>query len=264
MYKWDFIWASCEKPSSSYCVMLYFLVRLQGEFEVDWHSVKAVLSDAGSNQLGLTWFLLQHCVCLGIIRWYRAPELLYGARKYDEGVDLWYVPSRCSFAAYNVIILHFHALLCACISICAEAICSHNHVYTLLSVPSWLFASVSFVTILSYFHVFYVRRAVGCIFGELLNNSPLFPVSGHLFVLHSKRMNKIMYIIRNSQLQIFCGKAAEPWTDLCMSGGEWHRAAVLCPACSRHTRWKELASKLSLIEDNFSGLFIRVGVVLTA
>ncbi|KAK2175954.1 hypothetical protein NP493_694g01004 [Ridgeia piscesae] len=22
-------------------------------------------------------------------RWYRAPELLYGARKYDEGVDLW-------------------------------------------------------------------------------------------------------------------------------------------------------------------------------
>ncbi|XP_035676729.1 cyclin-dependent kinase 20-like [Branchiostoma floridae] len=39
-------------------------------------------------------------------RWYRAPELLYGARKYEEGVDLW---------------------------------------------------------------------AVGCIFGELLNNSPLFP-----------------------------------------------------------------------------------------
>lgn len=39
-------------------------------------------------------------------RWYRAPELLYGARKYDEGVDLW---------------------------------------------------------------------AVGCIYGEMLNNSPLFP-----------------------------------------------------------------------------------------
>lgn len=39
-------------------------------------------------------------------RWYRAPELLYGARKYTEGVDLW---------------------------------------------------------------------AVGCIFGELLNCSPLFP-----------------------------------------------------------------------------------------
>lgn len=39
-------------------------------------------------------------------RWYRSPELLFGARKYDEGVDLW---------------------------------------------------------------------AVGCIFGELLNNSPLFP-----------------------------------------------------------------------------------------
>ncbi|XP_076029347.1 cyclin-dependent kinase 20-like [Oratosquilla oratoria] len=39
-------------------------------------------------------------------RWYRAPELLYGARRYDEGVDLW---------------------------------------------------------------------AVGCIFGDLLNNSPVFP-----------------------------------------------------------------------------------------
>ncbi|XP_078485552.1 cyclin-dependent kinase 20-like [Ciona intestinalis] len=39
-------------------------------------------------------------------RWYRSPELLYGARRYDEGVDLW---------------------------------------------------------------------AVGCIFGEMLNNSPLFP-----------------------------------------------------------------------------------------
>lgn len=28
-----------------------------------------------------------------LLRWYRAPELLYGARKYDEGVDLWYVPA---------------------------------------------------------------------------------------------------------------------------------------------------------------------------
>ena len=24
-----------------------------------------------------------------LCRWYRAPELLYGARLYDEGVDLW-------------------------------------------------------------------------------------------------------------------------------------------------------------------------------
>jgi len=23
-------------------------------------------------------------------RWYRAPELLYGSRSYDEGVDLWF------------------------------------------------------------------------------------------------------------------------------------------------------------------------------
>ncbi|PKK16853.1 cyclin-dependent kinase 20-like [Columba livia] len=28
-------------------------------------------------------------VTVGLTRWYRAPELLYGAREYDEGVDLW-------------------------------------------------------------------------------------------------------------------------------------------------------------------------------
>lgn len=27
--------------------------------------------------------------CLPPHRWYRAPELLYGARQYDQGVDLW-------------------------------------------------------------------------------------------------------------------------------------------------------------------------------
>jgi cell cycle related kinase len=27
-------------------------------------------------------------------RWYRAPELLYGSRSYDEGVDLWYEENR--------------------------------------------------------------------------------------------------------------------------------------------------------------------------
>ena len=26
---------------------------------------------------------------LSSYRWYRAPELLYGARQYDQGVDLW-------------------------------------------------------------------------------------------------------------------------------------------------------------------------------
>jgi cell cycle related kinase len=30
-----------------------------------------------------------------VFRWYRAPELLYGSRSYDEGVDLWY--EECSF-----------------------------------------------------------------------------------------------------------------------------------------------------------------------
>ncbi|KAK8739931.1 hypothetical protein OTU49_003270 [Cherax quadricarinatus] len=52
-------------------------------------------------------FLHQHNIMHRVAtRWYRAPELLYGARHYDEGVDLW---------------------------------------------------------------------AVGCIFGEMINNSPIFP-----------------------------------------------------------------------------------------
>ena len=49
-------------------------------------------------------------------RWYRAPELLYGARKYDQAVDLW---------------------------------------------------------------------AVGCIFGELINNSPLFAGENDIDQLYS-------------------------------------------------------------------------------
>ncbi|VDN13298.1 unnamed protein product [Dibothriocephalus latus] len=51
------------------------------------------------------------------LRWYRAPELLYGARNYSLSVDLWYF-------------------------------------------------LVNFITTV---------RSVGAIFGELLNNSPLFP-----------------------------------------------------------------------------------------
>ncbi|KAH9596098.1 Cyclin-dependent kinase 20, variant 2 [Schistosoma haematobium] len=54
-------------------------------------------------------------------RWYRAPELLYGAKKYTNSVDLWYVN-------YNL----------------------------------------------------FSFRAIGCIFGELLNSSPMFPVFNNL------------------------------------------------------------------------------------
>jgi len=55
------------------------------------------------------FYLIYYLILISTVmfRWYRSPELLYGARRYDEGVDLW---------------------------------------------------------------------AVGCIFGEMLNNSPLFPV----------------------------------------------------------------------------------------
>lgn len=34
------------------------------------------------------------------------------------------------------------------------------------------------------YRFFFFRRAVGCIFGELLNNSPLFPVSTPFLSVH--------------------------------------------------------------------------------
>ncbi|XP_044856329.1 cyclin-dependent kinase 20 isoform X3 [Mauremys mutica] len=72
------------------------LISSTGQLKIaDFGLARVFSSDAGR--------LYSHQVAT---RWYRAPELLYGARKYDEGVDLW---------------------------------------------------------------------AVGCIFAELLNNSPLFP-----------------------------------------------------------------------------------------
>ncbi|XP_074794009.1 cyclin-dependent kinase 20 isoform X2 [Natator depressus] len=72
------------------------LISSAGQLKIaDFGLARVFSSDAGR--------LYSHQVAT---RWYRAPELLYGARKYDEGVDLW---------------------------------------------------------------------AVGCIFAELLNNSPLFP-----------------------------------------------------------------------------------------
>ncbi|XP_050783305.1 cyclin-dependent kinase 20 isoform X3 [Gopherus flavomarginatus] len=72
------------------------LISCTGQLKIaDFGLARVFSSDAGR--------LYSHQVAT---RWYRAPELLYGARKYDEGVDLW---------------------------------------------------------------------AVGCIFAELLNNSPLFP-----------------------------------------------------------------------------------------
>ena len=35
---------------------------------------------------------VKHLSALGglLCRWYRAPELLYGAKEYDLGVDMWY------------------------------------------------------------------------------------------------------------------------------------------------------------------------------
>ena len=39
---------------------------------------------------GVGFFLQRASNARLISRWYRAPELLFGARKYDAGVDLWY------------------------------------------------------------------------------------------------------------------------------------------------------------------------------
>uniref|UniRef100_A0A8C8SW25 Cyclin-dependent kinase 20 n=1 Tax=Pelusios castaneus TaxID=367368 RepID=A0A8C8SW25_9SAUR len=72
------------------------LISSTGQLKIADFGLARVFSSEGGR-------LYSHQVAT---RWYRAPELLYGARKYDEGVDLW---------------------------------------------------------------------AVGCIFAELLNNSPLFP-----------------------------------------------------------------------------------------
>jgi len=72
------------------------LISSTGHLKIADFGLARVFSNEGNRQYS-------HQVAT---RWYRAPELLYGARQYDEGVDLW---------------------------------------------------------------------AVGCIFGELLNNSPLFP-----------------------------------------------------------------------------------------
>lgn len=112
---------NCDKPLTEAQVKSYMLMLLKGVafchenniMHRDLKPANLLISSTGHLKIadfGLARVfqnkanrLYSHQVAT---RWYRAPELLYGARKYDEGVDLW---------------------------------------------------------------------AVGCIFGELLNNSPLFP-----------------------------------------------------------------------------------------
>lgn len=85
------------------------------------------VSTAIKSPPGIKWKTCECQLKFTHFRWYRAPELLYGARNYDPGVDLWWEDT------YNV------------------------HIKYTVQVNTY--------------------RAVGCIFGELLNNSPLFPVS---------------------------------------------------------------------------------------
>ncbi|XP_051281586.1 cyclin-dependent kinase 20 isoform X3 [Dicentrarchus labrax] len=55
------------------------LISSSGHLKIADFGLARLFSDQGER-------LYSHQVAT---RWYRAPELLYGARKYDEGVDLW-------------------------------------------------------------------------------------------------------------------------------------------------------------------------------
>ncbi|KAF7486598.1 hypothetical protein GHT09_000955 [Marmota monax] len=57
------------------------LINASGQFKIADFGLAWIFSPDGSR-------LYTHQVAT---RWYRAPELLYGARQYDQGVDLWAV-----------------------------------------------------------------------------------------------------------------------------------------------------------------------------
>ncbi|XP_041860930.1 cyclin-dependent kinase 20 isoform X2 [Melanotaenia boesemani] len=59
------------------------LISSSGHLKIADFGLARLFSDRGER-------LYSHQVAT---RWYRAPELLYGARKYDEGVDLWRLQS---------------------------------------------------------------------------------------------------------------------------------------------------------------------------
>ncbi|XP_017197951.2 cyclin-dependent kinase 20 isoform X2 [Oryctolagus cuniculus] len=112
------------------------LISASGQLKIADFGLARVFSPDGSR-------LYTHQVAT---RWYRAPELLYGARQYDQGVDLW------------VEVLDWESAPVDMKPWCA--------------VLELVWRSVPWREICS---VFCIRRAVGCIMGELLNGSPLFP-----------------------------------------------------------------------------------------
>ncbi|CAG14499.1 unnamed protein product, partial [Tetraodon nigroviridis] len=57
------------------------LISFSGHLRIGDFGLARLFSEQGGR-------LYSHQVAT---RWYRAPELLYGARKYQEGVDLWWV-----------------------------------------------------------------------------------------------------------------------------------------------------------------------------
>ena len=73
-------------------------------------------------------------------RWYRAPELLYGARKYGQGVDLWCVlggeggvaplPSVtwCRLGDMHCVRVCVFVCVCVCVYICVcVRVCDRRH-----------------------------------------------------------------------------------------------------------------------------------------
>ncbi|EDV28998.1 uncharacterized protein TRIADDRAFT_20272 [Trichoplax adhaerens] len=92
--------------SSYYMIMLLRGISFCHENHIIHRDLKpANLLISSSGQLKLADFGLARVMSVEnerlyshqvATRWYRAPELLYGSRTYDEGVDLWYL--GCIFA----------------------------------------------------------------------------------------------------------------------------------------------------------------------
>ena len=117
-----------------------------------------------------------------LCRWYRAPELLYGARQYDNGVDMWYD-------------IHTFSLTRACTATHTFLKEKFYQIYYIHRVHK------NHIKLMNYSNS--IIRAVGCIFGEMLNNSPLFPVNniydttGHVTLLQGENdIDQLCYVLR--------------------------------------------------------------------
>ncbi len=72
-------------------VDLYNLLDPTVQEATRWYRIPELLYGARRYTEGEDLFNLVDPTVQVATRWYRAPELLYGARRYTEGVDLWAV-----------------------------------------------------------------------------------------------------------------------------------------------------------------------------